>query len=99
MCQNGPVVTSGELEIQRMLARRLQRRVDELEKERDRLVDSLHRLANEAVARVYVLEEERDGALALKRAAEESLATLEAKLVAARQEIRLLRAQLRADES
>lgn len=99
MCQTGLVVASGELEIQKMLVRRLQRRVDDLEKERDRLVDSLHRLANEAVARVFLLEEERDGALALKRAVEESLATLESKLTAARQEIRLLRAQLRSDES
>ena len=87
-------MANGELEIQKMLVQRLRRRIESLEKERDRLVESLHRLANETVARVFVLEEERDGALVQKRAAEESVGTLERKLDEAKKEIRQLRDQL-----
>jgi hypothetical protein len=99
MCQTIPAVGDGELEIQKMLGRHLQRRVAELEKERDSLVAALHLLAIETVARVFVLEEDRDSALALRRAAEESLATLESELAVAREEIRRLRARLRGTES
>lgn len=87
-------MASGELDIQKMLVQRLQRRVESLEKERDRLVDSLHRLASETVARVYVLEEERDGAMVRKRAAEETARVLRMKLEGAKREIQSLRKQL-----
>lgn len=79
-----------------MLIQRLQRQVATLEKEvqslakqKDELVDSLHQLANESMAKVYLLEEalsearrQRDTALERVEALERRLAVTKSKLAA-----------------
>ena len=86
MCHTSEVST-GELGIQRLLVQRLQRQVEAITKERDELVATLHRLANEILARVYVLEEERDQARVQRNEAEKKIKRLEGQLLITRKRI------------
>lgn len=89
-------MSNGELGIQKMLVQRLQRRIESLERERDSLTKSLRQLGDEVVAKVYVLEVERDEASALKRGMEEGLMALDSELSAAEGAIRGIRSEIRA---
>ncbi len=80
-------MSTGELGIQKLLVQRLQRQVEAITKERDELVATLHRLANEILARVYVLEEERDQARVQRNEAEKKIKRLEGQLLITRKRI------------
>ena len=75
------------MEIQKMLVRRLQNRVEVLERERDRLVAKQRRLGDQSSAKVYSLEEERDEARQQRDAARVQLRALDGKLKGARARI------------
>ncbi len=77
--------------IQKLLIQRLQRQIEALKKERDELVATLHRLANESLAQVYVLEEERDQARAQRDKARHRIKMLENSLLIAKHQINKLR--------
>lgn len=79
-----------------MLAQRLQRRVDALEKEREGLIDALHRLANESVAKVYLLEEGMDEVRRQRDLAIERLEALDGKLRLTKGRVADLEAKLKA---
>jgi predicted nucleic acid-binding Zn-ribbon protein len=73
-------MSNGELEIQKLLIQRLQRRVEEVEKEIDSLAASLSELSRESSAKQYVLEEEKDRLRNQRDNAQIRLMDLEAEL-------------------
>lgn len=88
--------------IQKMLIQRLQRQVAALENEvktlsgqKSELVDSLHRLANESMAKVYLLEEELSQARQQRDTAIERVEELERRVALAKARIRALETSVR----
>lgn len=85
-------MSSGELDIQKMLVQRLTRQVEALEKEKDLLVQRLQKLSKETAAKIYTLEVEKDRAEHQRDEAKVKLKALESKLNASRRRIADLRA-------
>ena len=71
--------------IQQMLISRLEKQIEELKRKNEELMEKLQKMKTESVAKIYLLEEERDAAQHSIRQLEEDLALERSKMRKLRQ--------------